>query len=185
MTTPGTRTIKRLLVANRGEIALRVMRTARERGIDTVAVHSDVDRLAPHVLFADRAVAIGPAPARESYLVVEKILAACKATGADAVHPGYGFLSENEDFAEACEQAGIVFIGPRPHAIRQMGSKTQARATATAAGTPVVPGDNGPGGNGFPTSEAALVAARTIGFPILIKAAAGGGGKGMRLVEKE
>ena len=177
--------IRRVLVANRGEIAVRVMRTCAERGIETVAVYSDADRLAPHVQLADRAVHLGPPPARESYLRIDKILEACKATGADAVHPGYGFLSENEDFAEACEQAGIVFIGPRPHAIRQMGSKTQARATATAAGAPVVPGDNGPGGNGFPSSEAALAAARTIGFPVLIKAAAGGGGKGMRLVDKE
>ena len=185
MTAPAPRTIRRLLVANRGEIALRVMRTCRERGIETVAVHSDVDRLAPHVLFADRAIAIGPAPARESYLVIDKILAACAASGADAVHPGYGFLSENEDFAEACAASGIIFVGPRPDAMRIMGSKTEARKAVSAAGTPVVPGDNGPEGNGFPDAAQALAAARTIGFPVLIKAAAGGGGKGMRLVAGE
>ena len=180
-----SRPIRRVLVANRGEIAVRVMRTCHERGIETVAVFSDADRLAPHVQMADQAVHIGPPAARESYLVIEKILAACKESGADAVHPGYGFLSENEDFVEACDAAGIVFIGPRPHAMRQMGSKTMARATVSAAGAPVVPGDNGPGGNGFPSADAALASARTIGFPVLIKASAGGGGKGMRLVEKE
>jgi acetyl-CoA carboxylase biotin carboxylase subunit len=185
MSTPAPRPIRRLLVANRGEIALRVMRTCRERGVETVAVHSDVDRLAPHVLFADRAVAIGPAPARESYLVIDKILAACAASGADAVHPGYGFLSENEDFAEACAAAGITFVGPRADAMRIMGSKTEARKAVSAAGTPVVPGDHGPGGNGFPDAQQALAAAKAIGFPVLIKAAAGGGGKGMRLVAGE
>ncbi|HVV81686.1 MAG TPA: acetyl-CoA carboxylase biotin carboxylase subunit [Kofleriaceae bacterium] len=183
--TSSSRTIQRLLVANRGEIALRVMRTCRERGIETVAVYSDVDRAAPHVLFADRAVAIGPAPARESYLVIDKILAACAASGADAVHPGYGFLSENEEFAEACARAGITFVGPRADAMRIMGSKTEARKAVSAAGTPVVPGDNGPAGNGFPDAAQALAAARQIGFPVLIKAAAGGGGKGMRLVAGE
>jgi len=161
------------------------MRTCKERGIETVAVYSDVDRLAPHVQLADHAVAIGPAPAAESYLVIEKILAACRETGADAVHPGYGFLSENEDFADACAAAGITFIGPSANAMRKMGSKTSARKTVSAAGTPVVPGDNGPTGEGFPSAELALVAARKIGFPVLIKAAAGGGGKGMRLVAAE
>jgi acetyl-CoA carboxylase, biotin carboxylase subunit len=174
-----------VLVANRGEIAVRVMRTCQERGIETVAVYSDVDRLAPHVQLADHAVGIGPAPAAQSYLVIDKILAACRDTGADAVHPGYGFLSENEDFAEACATAGITFIGPSPDAMRKMGSKTEARKTVSAAGTPVVPGDNGPTGDGFPTADLALVAARKIGFPVLIKAAAGGGGKGMRLVVGE
>jgi acetyl-CoA carboxylase biotin carboxylase subunit len=177
--------IRRVLVANRGEIAVRVMRTCKERGIETVAVYSDVDRLAPHVLIADYAVEIGPAPAAQSYLVIDKILAACRATGADAVHPGYGFLSENEDFAEACAAAGIVFIGPSADAMRKMGSKTEARKTVSAAGTPVVPGDNGPTGDGFPTADLALAAAKKIGFPVLIKAAAGGGGKGMRLVAGE
>src|SRR5690606_8614209 len=114
-----------------------------ERGLETVAVFSEADRLAPHVLMADAAVAIGPAPASQSYLVIDKILDACRRSGADAVHPGYGFLSENEDFAEACAAAGITFIGPSPDAMRKMGSKTEARRTVTAAGTPVVPGDNG------------------------------------------
>ncbi len=180
-----SRPIRRVLVANRGEIAVRVMRTCRERGIETVAVYSDVDRLAPHVQLADRAVAIGPAPAAQSYLVIEKIIAACQASGADAVHPGYGFLSENEDFADACTAAGITFIGPSADSMRRMGSKTEARKTVTAAGTPVVPGDNGPEGNGFPDATLALAAAKKIGFPVLIKAAAGGGGKGMRLVADE
>jgi acetyl-CoA carboxylase biotin carboxylase subunit len=176
------RPLRRVLVANRGEIAVRVMRTCKERGLETVAVYSDVDRLAPHVQLADAAVAIGPPAAAQSYLSIEKILAACRDTGADAVHPGYGFLSENEDFAEACAAAGIVFIGPSPDAMRRMGSKTEARKTVSAAGTPVVPGDNGPAGEGFPTAEQALASARKIGYPVLIKAAAGGGGKGMRLV---
>ncbi len=161
------------------------MRTCRERGLETVAVYSDVDRLAPHVQIADAAVHIGPAPAAQSYLVIAKILDACKQTGADAVHPGYGFLSENEDFAEACIAAGITFIGPSADAMRKMGSKTEARKTVMAAGAPVVPGDNGPEGNGFPNAEQGLVAAKKIGFPVLIKAAAGGGGKGMRLVSSE
>ncbi len=164
---------------------MRVMRTCKERGIETVAVYSDVDRLALHVQLADHAIALGPAPAAQSYLVIEKIIAACRDSGADAVHPGYGFLSENEDFAEACAAAGITFIGPSPEAMRKMGSKTEARKTVSAAGTPVVPGDNGPTGEGFPTAEQALSAARRIGFPVLIKAAAGGGGKGMRLVAGE
>jgi len=183
--SPVIRSIRRVLVANRGEIAVRVMRTCQERGIETVAVYSDVDRLAPHVQLADHAVGIGPAPAAQSYLVIDKILAACRETGADAVHPGYGFLSENEDFADACVAAGITFIGPSADAMRKMGSKTEARKTVSAAGTPVVPGDNGPTGDGFPTADLALVAARQIGFPVLIKAAAGGGGKGMRLVAAE
>jgi acetyl-CoA carboxylase, biotin carboxylase subunit len=184
MSSPG-KALRRVLVANRGEIAVRVMRTCQERGLETVAVYSEVDRLAPHVLMADASVALGPAPASESYLVIEKILAACRATGADAVHPGYGFLSENEDFAEACAAAGITFIGPSADAMRRMGSKTEARKTVSAAGTPVVPGDNGPEGEGFPSAELALISAREIGFPVLIKAAAGGGGKGMRLVASE
>ena len=187
MSTAAAKTVvptpfRRVLVANRGEIAVRVMRTCKERGLQTVAVYSDADRAAPHVLAADFAVAIGPAPARDSYLRIDKILDACKQSGADAVHPGYGFLSENEDFAEACAEAGIVFIGPPANAIRLMGSKTEARKTVTAAGTPVVPGDNGPAGAGFPDAALALASAQRIGFPVLIKAAAGGGGKGMRLV---
>src|SRR5262249_20225956 len=141
MSSPN-RSIRRVLVANRGEIAVRVMRTCKERGIETVAVYSDADRLAQHVQLADCAIAIGPAPASESYLVIDKIIAACRDSGADAVHPGYGFLSENEDFAEACAAAGVTFIGPSPDAMRRMGSKTEARKTVSAAGAPVVPGDN-------------------------------------------
>jgi acetyl-CoA carboxylase biotin carboxylase subunit len=177
------RPLRRVLVANRGEIAIRVMRTCRERGLETVAVYSDADRAAAHVLAADYAVAIGPAPARESYLRIDKILAACAQSGADAVHPGYGFLSENEDFAEACAAAGITFIGPPAQAILKMGNKTEARKTVSAAGAPVVPGDNGPDGKGFPDAATALAAAHKVGFPVMIKAAAGGGGKGMRLVQ--
>jgi acetyl-CoA carboxylase biotin carboxylase subunit len=175
--------IRRVLVANRGEIAVRVMRTCRDLGIETVAVYSDADRGALHVRSADRAVHIGPPAARESYLDMEKILAACRATGADAVHPGYGFLSENEDFADACAHAGITFIGPSGDSMRMMGEKTSARITVSKAGVPVVPGDNGPEGRGFPSADEALAAARAIGFPVMLKAAAGGGGKGMRLVE--
>ena len=182
---PPIRPIRKVLVANRGEIAVRVMRTCKERGLEVVAVYSDADRLAPHVLMADQAIAIGPAPAAQSYLVIDKILSACKESGADAVHHGYGFLSENEDFADACAAAGITFIGPAADSMRKMGSKTEARKTVTAAGTPVVPGDNGPTGDGFASAEQALVAARKIGFPVLIKAAAGGGGKGMRMVTTE
>lgn len=174
--------ITKVLVANRGEIAVRVMRTCKERNIETVAVYSDVDRKAPHVLMADYAVPLGGAAASESYLRMDAILAACKRTGANAVHPGYGFLSENEDFAQACADAGIIFLGPSPHAIFSMGSKTEARKTVMAAGTPVVPGDNGPEGKGFATSEQALASAAKIGYPVLLKAAAGGGGKGMRMV---
>jgi acetyl-CoA carboxylase biotin carboxylase subunit len=176
--------IRRVLVANRGEIAVRVMRTLRELGIESVAVFSEADRRAAHVMMADRAVAIGPAPAAQSYLVIDRLIEACRESGADAVHPGYGFLSENAAFAAACAAAGITFIGPPPAAMRLMGSKTAARAAVQAAGAPVVPGDSGPDG-GFPDAESALRAARAIGFPVLIKASAGGGGKGMRLVADE
>jgi acetyl-CoA carboxylase, biotin carboxylase subunit len=174
---------RKILIANRGEIACRVMRACRELGIGTVAVYSDADREALHVRMADEAVPLGPAPARESYLVVEKLVGAVRATGADAVHPGYGFLSENAEFAAAIAAAGAVFIGPPPDAIRAMGGKTSARALMQAAGVPVVPGDNGPGGKGFATAAEARVAAEAIGYPILLKAAAGGGGRGMRLVD--
>jgi acetyl-CoA carboxylase biotin carboxylase subunit len=179
------RPIRRVLVANRGEIAVRVMRTCKDRGIETVAVYSDADRLAAHVLMADHAYHIGPPPARESYLDIGKIIDACRRSGADAVHPGYGFLSENDEFAEACAAAGITFIGPRAEAMRAMGEKTHARLTMIAAGVPVVPGAEGVGGRGFPSAAEALVAAREIGFPVLIKASSGGGGKGMRLVTEE
>jgi len=172
--------VRRILIANRGEIAVRVARTCRDMGIATVAVYSEADRDALHVRMADFAVCIGPPAARQSYLDIERILDAAKKTGAEAIHPGYGFLSENAEFALACAQAGIVFIGPSAQAMRTMGSKTAARAAMRAAGVPVVPGDDG-GPGGHPDAETALDAARRIGFPVLIKASAGGGGKGMRL----
>src|SRR3954463_2537118 len=170
-----------VLVANRGEIAVRVIRTLRALGVRSVAVFSDADADARHVREADTAVRIGPAPASESYLSVERLLEAAARTGADAVHPGYGFLAENAAFAEACADAGLVFIGPSPAAIRAMGSKTAARAAATAAGVAVVPGSGAP----LPAScrdEDVLEAARSVGYPLMLKAVAGGGGKGMRLV---
>ena len=167
----------KLLIANRGEIAMRILRAARELGIATVAVYSDADRNAPHVRFADEAYPIGPPPARDSYLVVEKILDVARRSGAGAIHPGYGFLAERETFAQACADAGIVFVGPPARAIGIMGDKLMARATVMAAGVPVVPG-TAPG-----QSDAEMsVAAREMGFPVLVKAAAGGGGKGMRPV---
>jgi acetyl-CoA carboxylase, biotin carboxylase subunit len=179
------RRIRKVLIANRGEIACRVIRACREQDIATVAVFSEADRGALHVRMAGEAVAIGPAPARESYLVIDKIVDAAKRTGADAVHPGYGFLSENADFAEACAAAGVTFIGPPPSAIRAMGGKTSARALMQAAGVPVVPGDNGPGGKGFASPAEAKAAAARIGYPVMLKAASGGGGRGMRLVDSE
>ena len=179
------RRITKVLIANRGEIACRVIRACRELDLRTVAVHSDADAAALHVRLADEAVAIGPPPARESYLRAEKIVDAIKKTGADAVHPGYGFLSENADFAEAVAAAGATFIGPPPAAIRAMGGKTSARALMQAASVPVVPGDNGEGGRGFATPAAAKAAAARVGYPVMLKAAAGGGGRGMRLVDGE
>ena len=179
------RRITKVLIANRGEIACRVIRACRELDLRTVAVHSDADAAALHVRLADEAVAIGPPPARESYLRAEKIVDAIKKTGADAVHPGYGFLSENADFAEAVAAAGATFIGPPPAAIRAMGGKTSARALMQAANVPVVPGDNGEGGRGFATPAAAKAAAARVGYPVMLKAAAGGGGRGMRLVDGE
>ena len=170
--------IRTLLIANRGEIACRVIRTARRMGVATVAVHSEADAAAPHVREADQAVCIGPAPATESYLNIAAIMSAMAATGADAVHPGYGFLSENAAFAEACAEAGRIFVGPPPAAIRAMGSKIQAKRLVQAAGAPVVPGYQGDD-----QSDATLAReAALVGFPLLIKASAGGGGKGMRLV---
>ncbi len=170
---------RKVLIANRGEIAVRVIRTLREMGIGSVAVFSDADREALHVRMADQAVHIGPPQARESYLSIDRILAAAKRTGAEAVHPGYGFLSENAAFARACEAAGVTFIGPPADAIAAMGSKTEARARMIAAGVPVVPGGNAG------SLEEALATARTIGFPVMVKAAMGGGGKGMRLCARE
>ncbi len=172
--------IKKVLVANRGEIAIRVMRTCRELGIQTVAVYSEADRSALHVRQADQAYCVGPAPSRESYLVGEKILEVAKRSGADAIHPGYGFLSENAGFVRACEKAGVLFIGPPASAMDAMGEKTRARAHMTKAGVPVVPGANAP----FATFEEAKAFAKDIGFPIMLKAAGGGGGKGMRRVDK-
>ena len=170
----------RLLIANRGEIACRIIRTARRLGIKTVAVYSEADRHARHTALADAARLIGPAPARESYLNIGAILAAAAATGAEAIHPGYGFLSENAAFAEACEKAGFVFIGPPASAIRAMGSKSEAKRLMEKAGLPVVPGYHGED-QGLARLRAA---AERIGFPVLIKASAGGGGKGMRVVER-
>src|SRR4051794_37667013 len=176
------RRITKVLIANRGEIACRVIRACRELDLRTVAVHSDADTAALHVRLADEAVAIGPPPARESYLRAEKIVDAIKKTGAGAGHPGYGFLPENPDFAEAVAAAGATFIGPPPAAIRAMGGKTSARALMQAANVPVVPGDNGEGGRGFATPAAAKAAAARVGYPVMLKAAAGGGGRGLRLV---
>jgi acetyl-CoA carboxylase biotin carboxylase subunit len=179
------RRITKVLIANRGEIACRVIRACRELDLRTVAVYSEADRAALHVRLADEAILIGPPPARESYLVADKIVGAIRKSGADAVHPGYGFLSENADFAEVVAAAGATFIGPPPSAIRAMGGKTAARALMQAAGVPVVPGDNGEGGRGFARASDAKAAAARVGYPVMLKAAAGGGGRGMRLVETE
>ncbi|PPD16787.1 MAG: acetyl/propionyl-CoA carboxylase subunit alpha [Methylobacterium sp.] len=168
---------KKILIANRGEIACRVIKTARKMGIRTVAVYSEADADAMHVQMADEAVAIGPAPAAESYLVIEKIIAACKETGAEAVHPGYGFLSEREAFALALKEAGITFIGPNPHAIAAMGDKIESKKAAAAAGVSTVPGYLGT----IETPEDAMTIAEEIGYPVMLKASAGGGGKGMRI----
>ena len=170
----------KILIANRGEIACRVIKTARRMGIKTVAVYSEADANARHVRLADEAVLIGPAAARESYLVIDKIIAAAKQTGAQAIHPGYGFLSENEDFCHACEREGIVFIGPPVSAIRAMGSKSEAKKLMEAAGVPLTPGYHGDDQDPAWLHQQA----DAIGYPVLIKAAAGGGGKGMRLVDR-
>jgi acetyl-CoA carboxylase, biotin carboxylase subunit len=166
----------KVLVANRGEIACRIIRTLREMGIGSVAVYSDVDRAGLHVRMADEAVAIGEAPAASSYLVIDRILDAAKKTGAEAIHPGYGFLSENAAFSQACADAHLAFIGPRPSSIFAMGSKTAARELMSKAGVPIVPGAN------CSSPDDARAHAKSLGFPVMIKAAAGGGGKGMRLV---
>jgi acetyl-CoA carboxylase biotin carboxylase subunit len=171
---------KRVLIANRGEIAVRVAHTLREMGIEPVAVYSDVDRMAPHVRVCDHAYYVGPAPARESYLVTQTILDVAKKAGVDAIHPGYGFLSENAGFAEAVKEAGIVFIGPPPEAMRVMGSKTGAREAMMRAGVPCVPGSEGKVKDG----EEARRIADAMGYPVMLKASAGGGGKGMRLVHR-
>lgn len=170
---------KRILIANRGEIAVRVSRACRALGVEVVAVHSDADADALHVRLADVAVRLGPAPSNESYLVGEKIIAAAKETGAEAIHPGYGFLSENADFARAVEAAGLVWIGPSPDAMDRMGDKVSARAEAVAAGVPVAPGTDA-----LKDSEDAAKQAESIGYPVMLKASAGGGGIGMRIVRE-
>jgi acetyl-CoA carboxylase biotin carboxylase subunit len=172
---------KKILIANRGEIALRIIRTCKELGIPTVAVYSEVDRDSLHVVFADEAVCIGPAQSSQSYLKVANILSAAQITGADAIHPGYGFLSENAEFSEICAQSNIKFIGPSPDSIRKMGDKAFAKETMKKVGVPVVPGSNGI----IETVEEAKTIADEIGYPVILKATAGGGGKGMRIVWEE
>jgi acetyl-CoA carboxylase biotin carboxylase subunit len=175
------RKINKLLVANRGEISLRIMRTAREMGIKTVAVYSEADRNAPHVRFADEAVCLGPAPSSQSYLNGEAIIRVCKELQVDAIHPGYGFLSENAEFATQVHKAGLIFVGPSPEAIRVMGSKLAAKNAVSKYGIPMVPGTE----EAIDDIPIAKATAKSIGYPILIKASAGGGGKGMRIVNNE
>jgi len=172
--------IKKILVANRGEIAIRVMRSCREMGIESVAVYSDADRTSMHVRFADEAYNIGPAPSNESYLVIDNIIDAAKKSGADAIHPGYGFLSENAEFSDRCKKEGIIFIGPSSYAINTMGDKITARKKMQSANVPVVPGTTEP----ITDIKKAIEVINEIGLPVMIKASAGGGGKGMRLVTK-
>ncbi len=171
----------KILIANRGEIAVRIIRACREMGIKTVAVYSEADRESLHAMLADEAICIGPAPSTESYLNMERILAATVATKAEAIHPGFGFLSENARFAEMCEKCNIAFIGPSAEIINRMGNKSAARKTMIEAGVPVVPGGKEP----VHTTEEALELARNIGFPVMIKASSGGGGKGMRISRSE
>jgi len=173
--------IGKILVANRGEIAVRVMRTCKELGIKTVAVYSETDRASLHVRYADEAYFIGPSPSAESYLIIDKIIDVAKRSDADAIHPGYGFLSENSDFADRCKSEGIIFIGPSSHAIKTMGDKITARKAMVKAGVKVVPGIN----KNLDNEEKALEIIKSIGLPVMIKASAGGGGKGMRLVKNE
>ena len=174
--------LEKVVIANRGEIALRILRACRELGIKTVAVHSTADSSQKHVLLADESVCIGPPPSAQSYLNMPAIISAAEVTDAIAIHPGYGFLSENADFAERVEKSGFVFIGPRPETIRLMGDKVSAIRAMKAAGIPCVPGSDGPLGD---DPEANLKMARSIGYPVLIKAAGGGGGRGMRVVHTE
>src|SRR5881275_2222294 len=171
----------KILIANRGEIALRVLRACKELGIPSVAVHSTADEDAMHVRLAEESVCIGPAPARDSYLNIPALLAACEITGADAVHPGYGFLSENARFAEILADHNLQFIGPKAEHIRLMGDKIEAKKTAKRLGIPVVPGSDGAVGPG----DDAMAIAKKIGFPVLVKAAAGGGGRGMKVAQSE
>jgi len=180
MATEG-RVMKKVLIANRGEIAVRVIRACRDLGLSTVAVYSDCDRAALHVRMADEAYWVGPNPPRDSYLRIDRMIEVARQSGADAVHPGYGFLAENEDFAAACAEAGLTFVGPSPEAITLMGSKTAARQVAMAVGVPVVPGTETPLADDVSDAEVLAVAGR-IGYPLMLKAVAGGGGKGMRMV---
>ena len=173
--------IKKVLIANRGEIALRVMRSCREKGIRTVAVFSEADRTSHHVMYADEAYLIGPAIARESYLNIEKVIETAKRCKADAIHPGYGFLSENADFARRCKEEGIIFIGPSAETMEAMGDKIAARKRMIAAGVPVVPGTEQP----LQSAEEAVRICNEIGYPVMLKASMGGGGKGMRLIHSE
>jgi len=172
---------KKILIANRGEIALRVIRTCKELGIPTVAVYSEVDKDSLHAVFADEAVCIGPAPSKDSYLKIPSIISAALVTGADAIHPGYGFLAENAEFSEICAESNIKFIGPSPDMISKMGDKAFAKSTMKNCGVPVVPGSEGAVAN----EEEAITLAKEIGYPLMLKASAGGGGKGMRIVWKE
>ncbi len=174
--------LTKVLIANRGEIALRIQRACRELGIKTVAVHSEADRNLKHVLLADESVCIGPAPSAESYLQIPNIISAAEVTDAVAIHPGYGFLSENADFAERVENSGFIFIGPKPDTIRMMGDKITAIEAMKAAGVPCVPGSDGPLDD---NDEKSLRLAKEIGYPVIIKAAGGGGGRGMRVVHSE
>ena len=173
--------ISKVLIANRGEIALRVILACKEMGLKTVAVHSEADRDALHVRYADEDVCIGPAPSRQSYLSISSIIAAAEITGADAIHPGYGFLAENAHFAEIANECRLTFIGPSPESIRLMGDKAKARETAKIAGVPILPGSEGP----EKTYGDAIDISRVIGFPVILKAAAGGGGRGMRICAAE
>src|SRR5579884_1121664 len=171
---------RKILIANRGEIALRIIHAAKELGLRTVAVYSEADRHALHVRFADEAVCIGPPRSAESYLNIPAVISAAEITNADAIHPGYGFLSENANFAEVCEASGITFIGPSSDVIRLMGEKDQARRRMAEAGVPIIPGSEGV----VPDEDAARAIAKEIGYPLMIKAAEGGGGRGMRMVRE-
>src|SRR3989338_4475265 len=174
--------MRKILIANRGEIALRIIRACQEMGIQTVAVHSEADRESLHTVMADKSICIGPGPAADSYLNIPSIISACEISGADAGHPGYGFLSENEDFAEICEAHGLAFIGPSKTAIASMGNKIEAKKIAKKAGVELIPGSQD---SVSPADPDLLKLARKIGYPLIVKAAGGGGGKGMLIVTHE